>query len=132
MSTRSSNHRVSPTLHAWAVWIGMLLLAPSAAGMPSIQVPEPGAAASGPRGYHIPGGSLSRALTRFAAAAGVLLSVDAALTDGKESPGLQGDFTVAHGFATVLAGSGLEPVENADGSYTLRRAAQSEAVEPPQ
>ncbi len=75
---------------------------------------------------------MSRALTRFAAAAGVLLSVDAALTDGKESPGLQGDFAVADGFAALLVGSGLELVQNADCSYTLRRVAQSEAVEPQQ
>ncbi len=132
MTTRSSNHSVSRMLPAArAVLIGLLLFATSAAGMPSIQAAEPGAAGSGARAYRIPGGSLSRALTRFAAAAGVLLSVDAVLTDGKQSPGLQGDFAVADGFAALLAGSGLEPVENADGSYTLRRVAQSDAVEAP-
>lgn len=90
MTTRSSNHSVSRMLPAaQAVLIGMLLFATSAAGMPSIQAAAPGATGSGPRAYHIPSGPLSRALTRFAAAAGVLLSLDAVLTDGKQSPGLQ-------------------------------------------
>ena len=42
------------------------------------------------RQYNIPAGSLDQALNRFASASGILLSVDASLTSGKRSPGLQG------------------------------------------
>ena len=62
----------------------------------------------------------------------MLLSADARLTDGKTSPGLEGELTVSDGLAGLLAGSGLAPVQDADGSYTLRRVAQTDAAEPPQ
>ncbi|MEI8210319.1 MAG: TonB-dependent receptor plug domain-containing protein [Methylococcales bacterium] len=59
------------------------------------------------RHYHISSGSLSHALTQFAGSAGILLSTDARLTDGKSSKGLDGEYTVEEGFQRLLAGSGL-------------------------
>ena len=73
------------------------------------------------RSYSIPAGTLSRVLSQFAAEAGVLLSVDAALTEGKQSSGLQGSYGVAQGLERILAGSGLEAVPQNSGGYTLRR-----------
>src|SRR5690606_15717302 len=52
-------------------------------------------------------------------------SVDAALTDGLASPGLQGHRTVASGFASILAGTGLAAVDRGNGEYTLRQAPSS-------
>ncbi|RMO76496.1 TonB-dependent siderophore receptor, partial [Pseudomonas syringae pv. maculicola] len=43
---------------------------------------------SGKRAYEVPAGSLSGALTRFAGQAGVNLSVDPALVNGRNSAGL--------------------------------------------
>lgn len=73
------------------------------------------------RDYQIPAGSLSTTLTRYAVEAGVLLSVDAAMTAGRTSPGLVGRHAVLDGFRLLLAGTGLEAVASANG-YTLRPA----------
>ena len=75
------------------------------------------------RSYQIPAGPLSAALSRFAAEAGVLLSVDAQLTAGKQSPGLQGEAGVDEGFARLLQGSGLQVVADGSGGYSLEAAA---------
>lgn len=81
------------------------------------------------RSYSIPAGTLSRVLSQFAAEAGVLLSVDAALTEGKQSAGLQGSYGVAQGLERILAGSGLEAVPQNSGGYTLRRLPASSGKE---
>ncbi|MGH8818951.1 MAG: STN domain-containing protein, partial [Achromobacter pestifer] len=67
-------------------------------------------AADAARGFQVPPGPLGLALGRFAAQAGVVLSFDAQLTQGKQSPGLQGDYGVAAGLAAMLSGTGLEAV----------------------
>lgn len=72
------------------------------------------------RDYDLPAGALSSSLTRFAAEAGILLSVDAALTEGRAAPPLKGRFSPREGLAKLLAGSGLEAV-NKDGALVLRR-----------
>ncbi|MGQ0594801.1 MAG: TonB-dependent siderophore receptor [Gammaproteobacteria bacterium] len=120
MSRQASNRCVTRPVQA--VIIGLALLA-TLAGASLTRAAEPRVAEL--RTYRIPGGSLSQALSQFAGAAGVLLSADARLTDGKTSPGLQGELTVAEGFARLLAGHSLAPVRNADGSYTLRPVAQT-------
>ncbi|VXB14963.1 Iron complex outermembrane recepter protein [Pseudomonas sp. 8BK] len=71
--------------------------------------------------YQIEAGDLETALTRFARQAGVLLSFDPSLTAGRQSAGLQGDYSATEGFAVLLGGSGLQAVMAADGSYRLQR-----------
>lgn len=78
--------------------------------------------ASNARQYQIPAGSLSRVLSQFAAEAGIALSVDGALTAGRQSAGLQGRYTVNAGLAALLANTGLEAATLGDGGYTLRKA----------
>lgn len=86
------------------------------------------------RQYDIPAGSLSSVLSRFAGEAGILLSADAALTHGKTSKGLRGTYSVAQGFAAILAGSGLSAVAEPGGGYSLQvlptapRSAAGDAV----
>lgn len=70
--------------------------------------------------FSIPPGPLSTVLGHAAATAGVLLSVDARLTQGMDSPGVQGRFTAEDGLARALAGTGLMPVRRPDGGFTLR------------
>lgn len=72
------------------------------------------------RQYQIPAGSLTEALSAFASASGSAFSFDAALTDGHRSPGLQGRYSVAQGFALLLQGTGLQVVAQSNGSYVLR------------
>jgi len=72
--------------------------------------------------YDIPAGPLGPALSRFAASAGITLSFEPALTEGRQTHGLRGSHALGAGFAQLLAGSGLEAVARAGGGYTLRRA----------
>ncbi|WIE48183.1 TonB-dependent siderophore receptor [Pseudomonas sp. GM17] len=84
--------------------------------------PATGAAAqqSQVRAYDIGAGSLVDVLTRFSSAAGAAISFDAQQTQGRQSPGLKGQFGVDEGFARILRGSGLRAEPQANGSYVLR------------
>ena len=82
------------------------------------------ASVSQARQYSIAAGNLDQVLNRFASDAGILLSVDAQLTEGKRSTGLQGRFDVAQGLERVLAGSGLQAVY-AQGGWSLQPITQS-------
>ncbi|WP_439885908.1 TonB-dependent siderophore receptor [Pseudomonas syringae] len=84
---------------------------------------------SGRRAYEVPAGSLSAALTRFAGLAGVNLSVDPALVNGRNSAGLSGDFAVEEGFARLLQGSGLQLMPVGEQAYTLIPAPSSGSLE---
>lgn len=72
------------------------------------------------RHYHIPAGSLTTVLNDFGREAGILLSFSTELTNSLQSAGLNGNYTAHDGLSALLAGSGLEAVRTADGSYTLR------------
>lgn len=100
-------------------------------------VPPPARAATledrAVKAYSLPVGPLGRTLASFAAEAGIALSFDSALTDGKTSPALAGSYTVREALARLLAGSGLELAPRSDGSHTLRKAPEAtrgEAVLP--
>lgn len=92
--------------------LGAAVLAPVAA-----LAAETGTAQT--RAYAIAAGSLAQALGEFASASGVALSFDAARTQGQQSPGLRGQYSVDDGFAALLAGSGLQAVRQANGVYLL-------------
>jgi len=108
-------------LGAWALGLAG---APAATALAA----EAGTAvAAAERGFDIPAGPLSRVVNQFAAEADIQISVDAALTRDRSSPGLQGRYSVASGFAALLSGTGLVAVNRGGGEYTLRAApAQSE------
>lgn len=78
-------------------------------------------AAEAARSYAIAAGPLGAVLSRFASDAGVVLSFDADLTQGKRSQGLQGTYSVEQGFARLLAGS--EPASDGREQWQLRAAA---------
>lgn len=71
--------------------------------------------------YDIPAGPLGRSLSHFATVAGVALSFDPVLTEGRTSPVLKGNFSVREGFSRLLVNSSLQLVRNADGNYTLHQ-----------
>ncbi|CAB5511031.1 Ferrichrome outer membrane transporter/phage receptor [Achromobacter anxifer] len=77
------------------------------------------------RSYDIPGGPLSQVLNAYASAAGVELSMDAALLQGRRSNGLSGTYSVREGFGELLRGQGLQALPESNGSYTLRPAPTS-------
>ena len=80
------------------------------------------------RGVAIAAGPLSQALNAYASAAGVELTMDASLLQGKRSAGLSGSYTVEEGFAELLRGQGLRAAREANGSYTLKPAPPQDAA----
>lgn len=69
--------------------------------------------------YNIPAGPVSTALNRFAAQAGIFISGAGELGEGRQSPGLQGQYGVDGGLQRLLAGTGLAAVRQGDGGYRL-------------
>ena len=81
------------------------------------------------RPYQVPAGSLSDALTRFAGLAGVSLSVDPALVNGRNSAGLSGEYAVEEGFARLLQGSGLQLQPVGEQTYILTPAPEGGSLQ---
>jgi iron complex outermembrane receptor protein len=105
---------------------GLAVAMPSALAQAAAQGAASGAASGAapgeaPRAFSIPAGPLGQALNAFAAAAGVELTVDSSLLQGRSSSGLSGSYSVAEGFAELLRGQGLRALREANGSYTLGR-----------
>ncbi|AYG44790.1 TonB-dependent receptor [Pseudomonas sp. Leaf58] len=71
------------------------------------------------RSYQVPAASLGAVLTHFAEQAGVSLSLDPVLVNGRHSNGLSGSYSVDEGFAQLLRGSGLQLLPVGEGSFTL-------------
>ena len=79
--------------------------------------------------YAIDAGPLGAVLSRFASDAGVVLSFDASLTNGKQSPGLHGSYSLEQGFAQLLSGSGLQVAARGASDYVLFASGSSAALE---
>ncbi|CCG88693.1 TonB-dependent Fe(3+) dicitrate receptor FecA [Erwinia piriflorinigrans] len=71
--------------------------------------------------YHIAPGDLDSALNQFATASGIALSVDASVTQGKTSPGLNGSYPVDRGLSALLNGSGLQAKSLGNNAFTLEK-----------
>ena len=99
---------------AFAVHCALAPLALAAPAFATAAVSQPAAAH-----YQIAAGDLDAALNQFAASAGVTLSVDAALTRDKTSPGLNGSYAPEQGLQALLAGSGLQLKALGNNAFTL-------------
>ncbi|MBD9680529.1 TonB-dependent siderophore receptor [Pseudomonas sp. PDM18] len=77
-------------------------------------------AAEAVRDYQVPAGPLASTLNRIAAQAGLSLSLDPALAQGRSAHPVQGRYDAAGALRQALQGSGLELVESESGSYSLR------------
>lgn len=89
----------------------------------------PALAASSQYHYDIPACTLGQALNQFAQQAGVALIFEASQVSGLQSPGLQGEFSVAEGFATLLQGSGYQAVAGAGGYRLMTTPKSASGVE---
>ncbi|MDT4802894.1 Vitamin B12 transporter BtuB [compost metagenome] len=98
----------------------------SLAGWSPVAIAEDSVVATAERSYDIPAGPLASMLTRFSREAGVYLVGAGSVAEGLTSPGLQGRYTVSDGLAVLLSGTGLEAVQQADGSYGLQVAPSAE------
>lgn len=75
---------------------------------------------SASRNVAIAPGLLSQVLAQFAVSMGVPLSFDPALLGDRQSPGLQGAYSVQSGFARLLDDSGFTLISTGDSGYTLK------------
>ena len=82
------------------------------------------------RQYDIPAGPLGSVLNRFAGEAGVFISADGLLTQGRTSQGVRGNLSVAQGLDQVLKDTGLKAVRQANGTYLLQEAIDAHSVLP--
>lgn len=82
---------------------------------------QPAAPEAAPRSYAIPAGPLGPALNRLGRESGALITLTPDLVAGLQTAGVQGAPTLAQALGQLLAGTGLEPVAGAGGTYTLRR-----------
>ena len=78
------------------------------------------------KNYQIPAGTLDQALSNFGRQAGVALAVSAELTAGLRSPGVSGNYAVPEALRALLAGTGLETVQEG-GEYSFRKTASAAA-----
>ncbi|MDH4565343.1 TonB-dependent siderophore receptor [Pseudomonas sp. BN414] len=69
--------------------------------------------------YELPSAPLASTLNRIAADAGIILSVDPALTAGKTAPSVQGELSPLQALSKALQGSNLRLVQNGTDSYSL-------------
>jgi iron complex outermembrane receptor protein len=102
--------------------LGAILMTDAGVATVYAQASGRAAAAAPIHAYDVPAGPLAGALSRFAQQADILLSVPAALTAGKNSPGVRGAYTVEDAFRILLDNTALEAVRQTDGGYALRPA----------
>ncbi|WP_455920810.1 TonB-dependent siderophore receptor [Pseudomonas putida] len=93
----------------------------------AVQAAQPVAAQAASRTFNIPAGSLGDALNQFARQAGITLASTPDQTQGKQSAGLQGSYSVEQGLHALLADSGLQ-ASSSDGSSFILQATQDQAM----
>lgn len=99
-----------------------LTLSPFCASMALAQPAEH--AVEGEKYFDVPAGALNRAIDVFAAEAGITLTMDATVLQGKTTPGLTGNYSIQGGLALLLSGHNVQIARNAPGHYTLEDTAQ--------
>ncbi|WP_218188606.1 TonB-dependent receptor [Bordetella ansorpii] len=102
----------------FCLWLGMAAVAAAA---PSTT--RAAASAQGVHQFDIPAATLDQALGALGRQSGAVISVDAAMTAGLGSNGLSGRYTTLQALRRLLQGTGLDPVVESNGEYTLRKLA---------
>ncbi|MGH8464232.1 MAG: secretin and TonB N-terminal domain-containing protein, partial [Pseudomonas sp.] len=92
-------------------------------------MPAQALAQSASKSFQIAPGPLGTNLSLFATRANITLSFDARQTQGQQSAGLQGSYSVEEGLARLLQGSGLQAQRQSNGGYVLVPADSSGALE---
>ncbi|WP_193060955.1 TonB-dependent siderophore receptor, partial [Halomonas sp. 3A7M] len=130
MTTQQAHSRFIRTPLARAIQYG-LLASCLAGGLPATvlaQQATTGQGAAAQQSYSIEAGRLDTALNRFAVGAGIEIAFDASLTSGKQTNGLQGQYSIDEGLQRLLAGTGLALVRRGDGSYRLEEGVADVAL----
>lgn len=74
--------------------------------------------------YKISAGPLGNALTSYASQSGVVLSFDPALTQNKQTLGIDGAYTLQQGFDALLQGNDLVVVRGDSNNFILKKVAK--------
>ncbi|NER59592.1 TonB-dependent siderophore receptor [Pseudomonas sp. MAFF212428] len=98
----------------------------SLVGVPLAALAQPASSVS--QQYAIAAGSLDEVLNQFARQAGITLSSTPQMTQGAQSPGLQGRYATDQALRRLLEGSGLEAVSQDGSRYVLHAVAQDAAL----
>lgn len=69
--------------------------------------------------FNIPAGNLDQVLNHFGLEAGLELYLDGSLLQGQTSRGLNGQYSALDGLRTLLQGTGLTAIQQADGAYRI-------------
>ena len=80
--------------------------------------------------YQLPPAPLASTLTQIAADAGIVLSIDPALTAGKQSAPVEGDYNAIGALNQALRGTGLQLQPGSGGAYSLVPLSQAAASLP--
>jgi iron complex outermembrane receptor protein len=80
--------------------------------------------------YQLPAAPLASTLTQIASQAGIVLSIDPALTANKQSAPVTGNYDALEALHQALRGSGLQLQQNSAGSYNLAPAPQAAVALP--
>ena len=81
------------------------------------------------RAYNIPAGSLQDALNQFSQQAGISLTFDPVVLQGKVSYGLSGNFEIKPGLDQLLTGSNLQVTQQA-GGYVITELPAASGTDP--
>jgi outer membrane receptor for ferric coprogen and ferric-rhodotorulic acid len=127
MEYRSPERAVRPLRSSMSHLVFLACLSIGAAAQSSDVLAQETPARTATRQYDIAAGPLDQALNLFALKAGILLSMDASLTAGKQSPGLSGSYDVTAALVHLLSTSGLEAVPRGGNQYVLRPATAATA-----
>ncbi|WP_236233937.1 TonB-dependent siderophore receptor [Pseudomonas tohonis] len=79
--------------------------------------------------FDIPAGPLADQLNRFAVQAGIYLAADGALTAGKQSPALQGRYSVDQALGILLDASGLQALPTGERRYQLQPRSEGDGLQ---
>lgn len=108
----------------------LLAVAIAVAPLPLLAQTPTGETAVGEiREYSLPAAPLASTLNRIAAEAGLVLSIDPALTRGRMAEPVQGRFDGQGALHEALRGTGLELQQTDSGSYSLQPGATSSSAE---
>ncbi|MGY8831733.1 MAG: TonB-dependent siderophore receptor [Pseudomonadales bacterium] len=80
--------------------------------------------------YQLPAAPLASTLTQIASQAGIVLSIDPALTANKQSAPVTGDYDALEALHQALRGSGLQLQQNSAGTYNLAPVPQAAVALP--
>lgn len=118
-------------LNPCAAALLLALAASAVAAQPATaETPAATASAAAVRDYDLPAGPLGAALNRIARDAGLALTADAQLVEGRNAAPVRGRFDAPEALRRALAGSGLELRQTTGGVFTLREVSRPAAQAP--